>query len=347
MTRGHLSGTLALLGGLAACSSSSGGDNAAPPKGAPADAGSGVPADAANPVDASISDDSSISQPGDGASTGGDANAATPCPDGGPDPKTAPGLIDVSCFTPTFDDEFLAYDISSGPVDDGLHPGERWFNGTEQCCLSPSDGKGSANYPTAGPNGPVNPYSLLSGGGLQIRMQLQGNTWFSGVMTSVDQDGKGFSQQYGYIEFDAKLPPGTGTWPGLWMLSMPPHASGGEIDVLEQYGLNPPQDPAAEHTFQMTVHDWTNAQQGSQFTTKGLPDLTADFHRVGLLWSDTYMALYFDGALLWSTPTLEVMKRPYYLLADMGLGSGWDTSQTPSPSDLLIKSIRAWTVPGF
>jgi hypothetical protein len=313
----------------------------------PADDAALGPTTDATRSEASTPGDASTPSPSDGGAPDGTSDAAVRCADGGPDPKTAPPTVDVTCFTPTLDDEFLTYDVSSGPVDDGKHPGELWFNGTEQCCLSPSDGKGSANYPTAGPNGPVNPYSLLDGGGLQIRLQDIGSTWFSGVMTSVDKNGKGFSQEYGYFEFDAKLPPGTGTWPGLWMLSMPPGGPGGEIDILEQYGLNPPQDPAAEHTFQMTIHDWTNAQKGVQFTTKGLPDLTAAFHRVGLLWSATYLALYFDGALLWSTPTLEVMKRPYYLLADMGLGSGWDTTQTPSPSDLQIKSIRAYSVPGF
>lgn len=75
--------------------------------------------------------------------------------------------------------------------------------------------------------------------------------------------------------------------------------------------------------------------------------MTADYHRYGLLWNKTYIAIYFDGALLWSAPTPIVMKRPYYLLVDMGVGSGFDTTQTPSPSNLLIKYVRAFTVPGF
>jgi beta-glucanase (GH16 family) len=228
-----------------------------------------------------------------------------------------------------------------------MFPNERWFNGTDQCCLSPSDGSGSANYPTAGSNGPVNPYSLIPGGGLQIRLQKVGTTWYSGVMTSVDQNGDGFSQQYGYIEYSAKLAPGTGTWPGLWMLSMPPHAAGGEIDILEQYGCNPPLDPVVYTIFHTTFHDWTNTSLTVAYTAMNQPDLTADYHRFGLLWGATYTALYVDGKLVWSTPTLAIMKRPYYLLADMGVGGGWDTTQTPSPSDLLIKYIRAYTVPGF
>jgi Glycosyl hydrolases family 16 len=293
--------------------------------------------DAGGAVDSSVSPDAPAAE---------DAAPAV-CPMGPPSATAAPSTVDVSCFSSTFDDEFLVYDVSSGPVADGMFPNERWFNGTEQCCMSPSGGQAGVNYPTPGPNGPVNPYSLIPGGGLQIQASLAGNTWFSGVMTSVDQNGNGFSQQYGYFEYSVKLAPGAGTWPGLWMLPLPLHVAGGEIDILEQYGLNPPVNPVAYTELHITLNDWTNAQPGTSTLAMGLPDLTAAYHRVGLLWNDTYMAFYLDDALLWSTPTLDVMKQPYYLLADMGLGSGWDTSQTPNPSNLAIQYIRAYTVPGF
>jgi Glycosyl hydrolases family 16 len=336
-----------LLGGCSVTSddSAAGADGGAPDGGGSTtspDGGGGVADAAPAPRDASHD-----GAPAPATDAAPDVDARPPCTTGVPDPTHAPQAIDVACFTSTFDDGFVDYDVSSGPVADGLHPVERWFNGTEQCCMSPSGGLKGVNYPTPGASGPVNPYSLLPGGGLQIRAQHIGDTWFSGVMTSVDQDGKGFAQKYGYFEWNAKLAPGTGTWPGFWMLPLPVHAQGGEIDILEQYGQNPPLDPATATRFIMTVHDWTNAQPGTQFVATGLPDLTAAFHRVGLLWNATYMALYFDGKLQWSTPTLDVMKRPYYLLADMGVGSGWDTSQTPSPSDLQIKWIRAYSVPGF
>jgi hypothetical protein len=269
------------------------------------------------------------------------------CTGGIPDPAKAPSSIDPSCLTATFADDFQVYDVSSGPVADGKYNGERWFNGTEQCCLSPSDGLPAANYPTPGPQGAVNPYSILPGGGLRISLQKVGNEWFSGVMTSIDKNGQGFAQQYGYFEASMKLAPGTGTWPAFWMLSAP-GGPGGEIDVFEQYGCNPPLDPKVEHIFHTTLHDWSaNPPTATAYTATVTPDLTADYHRYGLLWNATYIALYFDGQLQWSTPTLSVMKRPYYLLADMGMGSGWDTTQTPNPSNLDIRYIRAYSVPGF
>jgi len=298
----------------------------------------------------SSSSSSSSSSSGQSTGTGTGGHGGSGCLSGAPSPTTAPATVDTSCFTSTFDDEFTAYDISSGPVDDGLHPGERWFNGTDQCCMSPSNGWPGVMYPTPSQasNMPVNPYSLLPGGGLQISLQESNDEWFSGVMTSVDKNGDGFAQAYGYFEMNAQLPPGTGTWPSFWMLSLPMGAAGGEIDVFEQLGCSPPLNPAVESIFHFTLHDWKGGTTPAAYTAQSLPDLTVAYHRYGLLWNKTYMALYFDGALLYSTATPSVMiDTKYYLLADLGIGSGWVTTETPNPSNMLIKSIRAYTVPGF
>jgi len=195
----------------------------------------------------------------------------------------------------------------------------------------------------------VNPYSLIPGGGLQISLQEVDGEWFSGVMTSIDGNRSGFTQQFGYFEMSAQLPPGTGTWPSFWMLSvpLPDGGGGGEIDVFEQYGGNPPLAAGFDTAFNFTLHDWAAGTTPYHFIAENLPDVTAAYHRYGLLWNANYMALYFDGALQTSTPTPSVMLRPYYLLADMGLGGGWITTATPSPSNMEIKYIRAYTVPGF
>ena len=291
------------------------------------------------------------------ATTGADASAdaapdatSTPKCTGLPDPSTAPQSLDTSCFTSSFADDFSVYDISSGPTADGQHADERWFNGTDECCMDPSNGWPGVMYPTPSQatNKAVNPYSLLPGGGLQISLSQANDEWFSGVMTTVDANENGFSQQYGYFEMTTQLPPGTGTWPSFWMLSLPRSAPGGEIDIFEQLGCNPPLDPAVEKIFHYTLHDWKGGTTPYAYTASNLPDLTAAYHRYGLLWNKTYMALYFDGQLLASSPTPSVMIGvKYFLLADLGIGAGWVTTDTPNPSNMLVKSINAWTVPGF
>ena len=288
-----------------------------------------------------------------GTGTTPDAAAPTPpatCATPLPGATTAPQSVDPSCFTSTFVDDFSAYDISSGTLDDGKFPDERWFNGTDECCMSPSNGWPGVMYPTPSQSTgkSVNPYSLLPGGGLQISATQQNDEWFSGVMTSVDGKENGFAQMYGYFEMTTQLPPGTGTWPSFWMLSLPRSAPGGEIDVFEQLGCSPPLNPAVEKIFHFTLHDWKDGTTPLAYTATTVPDLTAGYHRYGLLWNKAYTALYFDGQLLTSTPTPSIMiDVKYFLLADLGVGGGWDTTQTPTPSNMLIKSINAYSVPGF
>jgi hypothetical protein len=93
----------------------------------------------------------------------------------------------------TFADDVSAYDISSGPVDDSLHPNERWFNGTDQRRVWPSNGWPAVMYPTPGvvSGAPVSSSSLLRGGGLQISLSASDDERLCCVMTSVDQKAPG------------------------------------------------------------------------------------------------------------------------------------------------------------
>jgi beta-glucanase (GH16 family) len=335
-------------------------DSASPTATSPTDSGQpddaaarqegGLPDTGAHAGDASVKDAHSSDASAAPVDSGSHAEASVTCAAGSPSATTAPATVDTSCFASTFVDAFDAYDISSGPVADGMHPNERWFNGTDQCCMSPSNGWPGAMYPTASQTTgqPVNPYSLIPGGGLQISLTESNDEWFSGVMTSVDKNGSGFSQTYGYFEMSAQLAPGTGTWPAFWMLSLPIGTLHGEIDVFEQLGCSPPLNPANESIFHFTLHDWNADTTPATYEAHDLPNLTTGYHRYGLLWNATYMALYFDGALLFTTPTPSVMiGTPYFLLADMGVGSGWVTTETPNPSNLLVAYIHAYSVPSF
>ena len=97
----------------------------------------------------------------------------------------------------------------------------------------------------------INPYALINGGGLDITLTKTKDAWYSGVLTTVDQNKIGFTQQYGYFEMKAKQPSGPGVWPAFWMLSTDP-AMGGEIDIFEYYGVSQGQG------FCTTLHDWRN-----------------------------------------------------------------------------------------
>ncbi len=248
----------------------------------------------------------------------------------------------------TFSDTFATNDICPSAT---YSASCQWWNGTEQCCLTPSDSSGSEMFPTTvpGKGGPVNPYALLAGGGVSISLANYNTTtgalnslstgatssWNSGVMTSMT-GGQGFAQKYGYFEMVAQLPAGAGVWPGFWML---PSGSPGnaEIDIFEAYGVSP-------GYFCTTVHDYSGT---GTVGSCGLPSpgSTSGYHAYGMLWTATTMTFYVDGVQVWTTPTPTAAQQSFYILADLGIGSGWPTTATPSPSAFNIKSIKAWQGP--
>lgn len=266
-----------------------------------------------------------------------------PAPIATPLPTPAPNAQSPyvpSGYALTFDDEFTSLGtISSGPIP--YSPSVKWYNGIEQCCMGPSDGKIGSMFPTL-VNGTkvVNPYSLDSQGGLNISLTLQGNWWNSGVMQTVDASHMGFSQQYGYFEIMAQFPSGPGAWPAFWMLPANPTVNNnqnhGEIDIFEGY-------TQFQNGFCITLHDWNNdANSGQDCFNNLTQNVTAGYHVYAMLWTPTTMSFYFDGQLIYQHPTLAVMQAPYYLLVDLGIGGGWPTENTPSPSVMKVKYIRAY-----
>ena len=262
----------------------------------------------------------------------------TPAPTTTPIPSpisSLPAPIAGMNYALTFDDEFTSLgDISASSI----YNGAKWYNGNDQCCMGDSNGLPGVMYPTVYDGVSIDPYSLMSGGGLNITLSKVNNVWYSGVMTSVDQTGKGFSQQYGYFEMRAKLPAGPGTWPSFWMLSesnLTSRTNIGEIDIFEQFGQFP-------NNFCTTFHDWAAGTTPYYNCGITVANQQTDFHTYGFLWTSTTSTIYFDGVAVASTPTPAIMQQPYYMLVDLGLGGGWPTDQTPSVSTMQIEYVRAY-----
>lgn len=164
--------------------------------------------------------------------------------------------------------------------------------------------------------------------------------WVSGVLNS----RRHFSQQGGYFEIDAKMPKGVATWPAFWLLPTdevhPP-----EIDVVEYLGHEPTKyrgncisiGPSPdESTFDVRI------------------DLSAGFHRYGILWTDTAVGFYLDGIELVRKSIVGRREywQPFYLIVNLAIGSRrveWvpaPTGATPDPADMLVRTIRVWQKAG-
>jgi hypothetical protein len=242
--------------------------------------------------------------------------------------STAQAGADLSHFVLTFSETFDSLSVSNAAKNDGA----RWYTRTVACCMADTTGK--AAYLYTGQHGITSPFSVLKEGGLNIRVSRQNNTWVGGLLASVDPSGNGFSQQYGYFEMKAKFPADSlGSWPAFWMLPKPGSVAG-EIDIVEAYGV----DMTSMH---MTLHDWARGTVPAQHVAH-VGDLTKDYHTYGLLWTEQRMIFYFDDKEVFATDTPDVMKQPYYVIVDLGLGGGWPTNGAPDPFNMQVQHVKAY-----
>jgi hypothetical protein len=234
----------------------------------------------------------------------------------------------------TFDDQFTAASIS-----DSDSTPAHWYTHTVQCCLYDTSNPSTPTYMNGitDPTG-ENPYSILPGGGLDIRLQKTNGAWHSGVLATVNRQGSGFSQKYGYFEMNAKFPAAPGTWPAFWLLNsaaLSSKANAGEIDIVESYMFAP-------NYINTTLHDWTPPATSPGYKLSKVANLSVGFHTFGLLWTATKMTFYCDGDVIYSVATPSIMNQPYYPIIDLGLGGGWPTKDTPMQSDMIVRYIRVY-----
>ena len=260
-------------------------------------------------------------------------------------------------YVQTFSDTFTELSISNSST----HDGSRWYTTTMACCMSPSNSDHGYLYPgyATVAEGINSPFSLINGGGLNIAMSKQtgtnapysgwGPSWVGGIIASQAPDGKGFAQQFGYFEMKAKMPTSApGAWTAFWMVPAAGYASDfapwgnlhndGEIDIMEGYGQFLTGTGSA---YTITLHDWLHGATPGQ-NNANVGDMAGDYHTYGLLWTEAQITLFFDGTQVGQYPTPAVMKQPYYILVDLGMGGGWPTETMPDPTQMQVAYVKAW-----
>jgi beta-glucanase (GH16 family) len=239
--------------------------------------------------------------------------------------------LDLSKFSLAFNEDFTTLDVSAAGI------GTRWMAHT------PWNG----DFGDAGFANPTKGLPFTTSNGLlriEARKGADGK-WQSGLLASVNANGDGFSQQYGYFETRAKLPRGTGLWPAFWLNTNVPKGSkdtGVEIDILEHYGKFP------EH-FESLVTTWPTDETVKKKSARKVHDvadgfLYNDFHTYGADVRPDWIVFYIDRKEVWRTQTPAEHKNKLMLLVNLALGSGWPIDQTPSPSYMFVDYIRAYSL---
>ena len=170
------------------------------------------------------------------------------------------------------------------------------------------------------------------------------NHWRSGLLSSADCNGNGFSQALGYWECRMQLPSGSGVWPAFWLagvngISKTRTTNSAEIDILEAFGV----DMTIAHHY---THIW--APNGSQVSGTGSATvqagMTTGFHVYGCLVNADFIHFYYDGVEVANTPTQPEEKLPLYVMIDLALGDGFPIN-IPSPTQMYVNYIRVYAPP--
>jgi len=139
----------------------------------------------------------------------------------------------------------------------------------------------------------------------------------------------------GRFEIRAKLPPGRGTWPALWMLAEEESygdaywPDNGEIDIMEHVGYNPGVVYAYVHTDAYNHID--NTQRGDSIS---VPTAVDDFHVYALEWTRKEIRAYVNDTHYFTFPNERrtsdaanyrqwPFDRPFFLLMNIAVGGTW------------------------
>lgn len=187
--------------------------------------------------------------------------------------------------------------------------------------------------------------SRIENGILIIEAKKGANGWTSARLKS--QGKKNFT--YGRIEFRAKLPAGSGTWPALWMLGESISTAGwpacGEIDIMEHVGKDPGVVQAAMHT---PSSSGNTQNKGSIKVT----DFSTAFHIYAVEWTETKMDFYVDNNLYYSyVPSVRndqtwPFYKPAFIIMNIAMGGNWgsdakyETGGLKNGIDPSLNSVR-------
>lgn len=151
---------------------------------------------------------------------------------------------------------------------------------------------------------------------------------------------------YGFMEVRAKLPCGVGTWPAIWMLGSndDPYPLNGEIDIMEQVGMNPTK-------IYGTIHNQSTAGTFGNGGETTLNDACSVFHNYQLTWTPEKLVIAVDGVTFHTYVNDGKGKNswpynnPQYLLLNLAIGgdmAGPQIDDTIFPARFEVEYVRVF-----
>lgn len=183
------------------------------------------------------------------------------------------------------------------------------------------------------------------------RQRRRGNDFTSARLVS---KGKG-DFLYGRFEARAKLPPGVGTWPAIWLLPTDWAYGGwprsGEIDMMEHVGYDPGRVHVSVHT---QAYNHIAGTQKTSITP--VSDATSQFHRYRIDWTPDAIRGYIDDAPVFefhnegSGADAWPFDRRFHWLLNVAVGGDWGGKQgvdaAAFPATMQVDYVRVYPLLG-
>lgn len=257
--------------------------------------------------------------------------------------------LDNTGYTEVFNEDFTDLSaITDGVLGAGPLYAPAYINNTLAQWRSPLD------------TTPADTFTISSPSVLQIKMQQVAGTWYSGHLQTVNTQGHGFAQKYGYFEAKMAFNKAVG-WHAFWLYSQSRYtdtsATMCEIDVVEAYGDNDYKGnhhtvlrhPAFRPQPRRLQHDkvksnYVGMDAGIPLTTFASPDLfDGRFHRFGCKKTPTWIIIYFDGLEITRFPNYPDADVPLYMLVSLQMQDAFVGSAVTTY--LWVDWIKAWAPP--
>ena len=155
-----------------------------------------------------------------------------------------------------------------------------------------------------------------------------------------------FETTFGYFEVRVKLQEQLGHWSAFWLQSPSlgnplndPARAGTEIDIFEYLRKD---GDRVHHNLHWDGYGQHHKHSGKTVT---VPGLSAGWHTVGLLWTESEYVFYIDGEETWRSSD-GVSQRDEYLILSLEVGP-WagDIADAKLPDHLYVDYVRVYQRP--
>ena len=183
---------------------------------------------------------------------------------------------------------------------------------------------------------------IVQGGNLKITAKAEAVSGANYTSARLKSENK-FEFTYGKIEFKAKLPTGSGTWPALWSLGQN-YATNtwptcGEIDVMEHKGNNP-------NVIYGTLHYPGVSPGGGNSANTTIPNVSTQFHVYKAIWTASFVKIYVYDVLFHSVPNSPSLpfNSDFFLIMNVAMGGNFGGVIAPgfTQSTMEVDYVRVY-----